>query len=42
MSDERIQPQLPEPDHRQKLAMQKAAERYQKRTSPCPTAAKPG
>ncbi|MCJ2126429.1 hypothetical protein [Methylobacterium sp. J-077] len=34
MSDEQDQPQLPEPDHRQKLAIQKAAVRYEKRPEP--------
>ncbi|WP_267359767.1 MULTISPECIES: hypothetical protein [unclassified Methylobacterium] len=34
MSDEQDQPRLPEPDHRQKLAMQRAAERYQARPEP--------
>ena len=34
MSDEQDQPQLPEPDHRQRLAIQKAADRYAKRPEP--------
>ena len=34
MSDEQDQPQRPEPDRRQKLAIQKASERYHKRPEP--------